>query len=118
MYKNKSEEDRRHAMNYVEYQNKRGGRVVQQSIAKPDIERTWTAIEALKTSLELEKSFEKDLLELHSIAEKHKDAHLANFIEDGLLKEQISIVKEIATLLTKVEHAGDGLGLHVIDNEL
>ena len=105
-------------MTLMEYQNKRGGRVVLQTIAKPDA-NDWTAIDALKASLDLEKSIHNALIELHGTAEEHKDGHLTDFVESKFLEEQVSAEFELATLISKLERAGpDGLGLHMIDGEL
>ena len=60
----------------------------------------------------------QSLLELHSIAGMKKDAHLCSFVEENYLDEQVKAIKELSDLLTKMNRAGDGVGLHIIDKEL
>ena len=118
MFKKDSEEEREHAHKFIEYQNKRGGRVVVQDIPKPS-DQAWTALEAVKTALELEKSIHKTLLELHKMASQHDDAHLSDFIEGTFLAEQVEAEYQLSSLISKIERVGEkGLGVHIIDQEL
>jgi len=57
-------------------------------------------------------------LNLHKAADSKSDAQLTDFIEGEFLKEQVEAIKEIGDLITKINRAGDGLGLHIIDKEL
>merc|ERR1712080_247157 len=104
-----SEEERAHGMKLMEYQTKRGGRVVFQDIAKP------TTMEA---ALELEKTVNQSLLDLHKVAGDKGDGHLCDFLESEYLNEQVEGIKAIGDLITKMKRAGDGLGLHLIDKEM
>lgn len=54
-FKNASEEEREHAYKLLEYQNKRGGRVVLNSIDAPEKQEWGSACEAMNFALELEK---------------------------------------------------------------
>merc|ERR1711962_1303825 len=76
----------------------RGGRVVFQDVAKAKTDDWTSALNAVESSLELEKKVHEALLELH--------------IEGEFLKEQVQAQKEIGTLITQMRNAGDGLGLH------
>ena len=96
----------------------RGGRVVFREIAKPTCDEWGTALEAIEASLELEKTVNESLLNMHKMADSHADAQLTDFIEGTYLKEQVEAIKEIGDLVTKMRRAGDGLGLHIIDKEL
>ena len=51
-----SGEEREHGMKLMEYQVKRGGKVVFQDIAKPTTMEWGTALEAMEAALELEKT--------------------------------------------------------------
>merc|ERR1711909_87917 len=51
-----SDEERQHGMKLMEYQAKRGGRVVFQDIAKPSSMEWGTPLEAMEAALELEKT--------------------------------------------------------------
>ncbi len=48
-------EEREHAMEFVKYQNMRGGRVVLQDIIKPIKDEWGSALEAVQAALDLEK---------------------------------------------------------------
>merc|ERR1711875_186800 len=110
-----SKEEREHAETLIDYQTMRGGRVVFREIAKPTSDEWGTAIEA---SLELEKTVNESLLNMHKMADTHHDAQLTDFIEGTFLKEQVEAIKEIGDLVTKMKRAGEGLGLFILDKEL
>lgn len=55
-FKRSSDEEREHAMKFMKYLNKRGGRVVLQDIKNPDLPLEMTALDAMSKALELEKS--------------------------------------------------------------
>lgn len=74
-------------------------------------------------------SVHDSLLKLHKCADS--DPHLQDFIEGEYLTEQVDANKELADLLSRLERATtvidtngnrrvtcDGLGLHMIDQEL
>lgn len=113
-----SAEEREHAEKLIDYQVMRGGRVAFQTIAKPSIDEWGTALEAVQSSLELERTVNESLLALHKVASEHNDAQMTDFVEGTYLEEQVEAIKEIADLVTKMKRAGDGLGLHIIDKEL
>merc|ERR1712142_138247 len=117
-FRENSDEERGHAMKLIEYQNMRGGRVVFQDVAKAKTDDWTSALNAVESSLELEKKVHEALLELHKEGDSHGDAQLTDFIEGEFLKEQVQAQKEIGTLITQMRNAGDGLGLHIIDKEI
>jgi len=113
-----SGEEREHGMKLMEYQVKRGGKVVFQDIAKPTTMEWGTAHEAMEAALELEKTVNQSLLDIHKVSSDHGDAHLCDFLESEYLTEQVDGIKEIGDLVTKIKRAGEGLGLHIIDKEI
>merc|ERR1711982_42964 len=113
-----SKEEREHAETLIDYQTMRGGRVVFREIAKPTSDEWGTALEAIEASLELEKTVNESLLNMHKTADTHHDAQLTDFIEGTFLKEQVEAIKEIGDLVTKMKRAGEGLGLFILDKEL
>jgi len=117
-FKENSHEERDHAEKLIEYQNKRGGRVVFAPIDKPHTTEWESALKAVEASLELEQTVHKALLELHATADKHNDPQMTDFIEGEYLGEQVDAEKEISDLITKMKRVGDGVGLHIIDKEL
>lgn len=117
-FKKESEEERGHGIKLMDYQCKRGGRVVFQDIAKPTTMDWGSVADALEAALELEKTVNQSLLDLHKAADSKGDAHLCDFLEAEYLEEQVAGIKSIGDLITKVKRAGDGLGLHIIDKEM
>merc|ERR1712080_717029 len=65
----------------MEYQTKRGGRVVFQDIAKPTTMEWGAPLEAMEAALELEKTVNQSLLDLHKVAGDKGDGHLCDFLE-------------------------------------
>nr|GEW24324.1 ferritin-4, chloroplastic-like [Tanacetum cinerariifolium] len=70
-FKESSEEEREHAEKFMEYQNKRGGKVKLQSIIMPlsefDHEEKGDALYAMELALSLEKLTNEKLLNLHEV---------------------------------------------------
>merc|ERR1712079_559651 len=111
-----SEEERAHGLKLVEYQNKRGGKVVFQDIARPSATEWGTPLEALEAALELEKTVNQSPLDLHKASDG--DAHLCDFLEGEFLEEQVDAIKEISSLITKWKRAGPGLGYTLMDKQM
>merc|ERR1712243_97747 len=55
-FKKSSDEEREHGEKLIQYQNKRGGKVVFQDIAKPSSMEWGSPVDALEAALELEKT--------------------------------------------------------------
>merc|ERR1712110_565564 len=77
-----------------------------------------TPVEAMEAALELEKTVNQSLLDLHKVAGDKGDGHLCDFLESEYLAEQVEGIKAIGDLIVKMKRAGDGLGLHLIDKEM
>ena len=88
-----------------------------EEIKKPQVELK-TAKDAVEAALKLEKEVNQSLLDLHVLAGEKGDGHLSDFLEEHFLEEQVDSIKEIGDLVTRLEMAGDGLGVIYIDNEL
>lgn len=69
-FKKNSDEERDHGEKFIKYQNRRGGKVVFQDIAKPTTMEWGTPLEAMEAALELEKTvsirYNDDNIDLHS----------------------------------------------------
>merc|ERR1712121_22932 len=115
-FKKSSDEERDHGEKLIKYQNKRGGKVVFQDIAKPSTMEWGTPLDALEAALELEKTVNQSLLDMHKASDG--DAHLCDFIESEFLDEQVNAIKELSDWITKMKRAGPGLGYHLIDQEI
>jgi len=112
-----SEEEREHAEKLMKYQNKRGGRIVLQDIKKPDRDEWGSGLEAMQVALQLEKSVNQSLLDIHKIASQHEDAQLTDFLESNYLEEQVDAIKEIGNHITQLKRVGAGLGEYLYDKE-
>ncbi|XP_033211301.1 soma ferritin [Belonocnema kinseyi] len=117
-FKEASEEERKHAMKFMEYQNKRGGSIALTDVKKPEKNNWGTAKDAMIDALNLEKHVNQSLLQLHAVASGHNDANFVDFIENEYLQEQVDSIKEIASHVTNLERVGEGLGVFVFDKEL
>jgi len=113
-----SDEENKHAQMFMDYQNKRGGRVVLQPIQAPSKQEWGSAIDGLQAALDLEKQVNQSILELHALADNHNDPHLTNFLEGNFVTEQVDAIKELADLITRAKRAGPGLGEFIFDKEL
>lgn len=118
-FKEASEEEREHAMKLMEYQNKRGGRVLLHGIMKP-CETTWgNGLEAMKHALVLEKDVYQALLDLHNTASRSEDPQLQDFLESNYLGEQVDSIKQLSdyiNTLSRMEAAGQyALGEYQFD---
>jgi len=116
-FKKSSDEEREHAEKLMKFQNKRGGRVVLQDIKKPDRDEWGTGLEAMQVALQLEKSVNQSLLDLHKVCSSHEDAQMADFIESEYLSEQVDAIKEIGDHITQLKRVGPGLGEYTYDKE-
>ena len=111
-----AKEEQEHADMFIEYQNKRGGRVVLQPIAAP--KQQWnSALEALEDTLALEKDVQSKLLALHAIADKANDPQMTDFIEGTFLVEQVEAIKDISDKITNLKRCGEGLGVYLFDKQ-
>jgi len=118
-FEKQSKEEREHADKLMKYQNKRGGRVIMRDIAKPPKDEWGSALDALQTSLGLEKTVNQSLLNMHALASQHNDPHLTNYLEDEFLEEQVKSIKELGDMITQLKRAGaSGLGEYLFDKEL
>nr|ADK25061.1 ferritin [Sinohyriopsis cumingii] len=116
-FKKSSEEEREHAEKFMKYQNKRGGRIVLQDIKKPDRDKWGTGLDAMEVALDLEKSVNQALLDLHKVADSHGDPQMMDFIEHEFLEEQVSSIKELCNHITNLKRVGPGLGEYMFDKE-
>lgn len=109
-FEHSAKEENEHAMKLMNYQNKRGGRVVLNQIDKPSKDEWGNGLDALVTALDLEKTVNQSLLDLHKVASKHEDAQLCDFLESEFLEEQVEAIKKIGDYITQMKRAGPGLG--------
>ncbi|KAA3682432.1 ferritin heavy chain [Paragonimus westermani] len=114
-FREQSHEEREHAEKLAHYQNLRGGRVAYQDVKKPS-KTTFTSLqEAMETALQMEKSVNESLLQLHSLASSHNDPALADFIETEYLHEQVKSIKQFADYVTQLKRNGPDLGEYLFE---
>jgi ferritin heavy chain len=114
-----SNEEREHAQKLMKYVNSRGGRVALRDVPRPASEEWANGLSALQAALELEKSVNQSLINLHEVASKHQDAHLTDYLEGEFLDEQVEAIKKLGDLITKLNRAGpQGLGEYLFDKDL
>jgi len=116
-FSHQSEEEREHAEKLMKYQNKRGGRIVLQDVKKPERDEWGTGLDAMQVALNLEKSVNQSLLDLHKVASSHDDAQMCDFIETEYLEEQVKSIKEISDHVTNLKRVGSGLGEYMYDKK-
>jgi len=100
----------------IQYQNRRGGRVVFQAISRPSNMSWDSPLAAFLEALEKEKTVNESLLSTHRMADG--DPHLCDFLEDKFLGSQVDFIREISIWVTKLSNVGPGLGYHIIDTEV
>ncbi|XP_076451123.1 soma ferritin-like [Babylonia areolata] len=116
-FKKQSDEEREHAEKLMEYQNMRGGRILLQDVKKPDHDEWGSGLEAMTAALQLEKSINQSLIDLHHLAGSHNDSQMGDFVEDNFLKEQVESIKKISDYITNLKRVGSGLGEFLFDKE-
>ncbi|XP_039049331.1 ferritin-3, chloroplastic-like [Hibiscus syriacus] len=110
-FKNSRVEERQHAEMFMDYQNKRGGKAVLQSMLVPIAEyghpEKGDALYSMELALSLEKLNNEKFLNLHKMANEAHDMHQADFIETEFLTEQVKKLPEYVAQLSRV---GNGHG--------
>ncbi|XP_056309646.1 ferritin, middle subunit-like [Danio aesculapii] len=113
-----SEEEREHAEKFMEFQNKRGGRIVLQDIKKPDRDVWGNGLIAMQCALQLEKNVNQALLDLHKLASEMGDPHLCDFLETHYLNEQVEAIKKLGdhiTNLSKMDAGNNRMAEYLFD---
>jgi len=117
-FKKQSDEEREHADKLMKYQNQRGGRVVLQPVSKPTRDEWGSPLEAFVAALELEKTINQVLLDLHGISGRNNDPQLCDFLESEFLEEQVKSINELSHFVTQLKRVGSGLGEYTFDKNL
>jgi ferritin heavy chain len=116
-FKKSSDEEREHAQKFINYQQKRGGRVVLQPIDKPSLDEWGTGLAAMEAALELEKTVNQALLDLHAVATGKNDPQMCDFLENEFLGEQVEAAKQLSDYISNLKRVGPGLGEYMFDKE-
>lgn len=116
-FRKSAAEEKSHAEALIEYQNKRGGRVVFANISAPPQTEFTSLLSAFTSALTLEKEVNGSLLALHKVADSHDDAQMTDFLEGNFLKEQVEAIRELAGYVANLRQVGSGLGEWMFDHE-
>ncbi|PAA50824.1 hypothetical protein BOX15_Mlig033250g1 [Macrostomum lignano] len=104
------------------YQTVRGGQLILADIGKPPapvtVSSTAVGLQLVQQALEMEKTVNAALLQLHSIGDSASDAHFLDFIEGECLDAQASCLKRLSDLASQLAQCGQGLGEFAFDREL
>lgn len=66
-------EEMGHAQKFMEFQNKRGGKVVLEDIKKPAQDAWGSALDGMRAAQTLEREVNQALLDLHAVSDRHGD---------------------------------------------
>ncbi|BFZ15734.1 hypothetical protein BsWGS_18773 [Bradybaena similaris] len=116
-FKKLSDEEREQAEKLIKYQNSRGGRALLQDVKKPESKEWGSGLDALMSALQLQKSLNQSLVDLHHVAEKANDVQLGDFVQDEFLTHQVDAIKQMTDLIAQLNRAGTGLGEYLFDKE-
>lgn len=116
-FRKASKEELEHAEKFMKFQNDRGGRIILQNIKRPAKDEWGCGLDAMQAAMELEKTVNQALLDLHKVADKHSDFMMSDFIEGNFLHEQVSAIKELGDHITNLKRVGPGHGEYHFDKE-
>ena len=116
-------EEREHAQTMIEYQNKRGGRVIFTDQKEIHFEYEFRegdntdVIYSFKKALQMEQDVYEHLLKVHKTT--NNDPQFADFIESEFLSEQIDALYELGVYISELTRIGnDGHGIFEFNNKL
>ena len=116
-YKIQAQEERDHAMLFLQYLQNNGEKVTLGAIAKPD-KYVSDKLQVLKYGLEHERYVTSLIHDLYEAAHSAKDFRTMQFL-DWFVKEQGEEEKNAADMITKMElYGGDSKGLYMLNSEL
>lgn len=116
-YKVQAQEERDHALLFMDYLQQNGVEVVLEAIAKPDKEFK-AFIDPLKAGAEHERLVTSLIHDIYAVAYEEKDFRTMQFL-DWFVKEQAEEEDNADDMVKKFELFGnDSKGLYQLDNEL
>ncbi|XP_072348661.1 ferritin, higher subunit-like [Scyliorhinus torazame] len=102
---------REHAEKLMEFQNKRGGRIILEHDKKPEQDEWSNGLEAMQRALQMEKNVNQSLLDLHKLSSGNTDPHLCDFLD-----EQVKMIKKLGDHITNLKRLGaPGMGEYLFD---
>ncbi|CAG2121255.1 unnamed protein product [Medioppia subpectinata] len=98
----------------MEYQTKRGGRVILSDIQTYPKQDGWTPLEAMAKTISVETGITQALLKQNELADSVKDSDYSGFLVN-FLREQIRDLKELGDHVTRLKRVGPGIGEYLYD---
>lgn len=121
-FKDQSLEEYNHAAKFIDYINSRNGTVKRISIEESPRNEWLSPKDALMEAIRLEKNVYAKIQYIHDVAEqKCQDSHLTDFLEGYFFTEQVDSIKELQTMLTKINVADPSASsviVHMTDEKL
>ena len=112
-----ADEERMHAMKFVQHINDRGGRVLLQQIAQPKTEWS-TPLEAFEEAYDHECMISGKINDLVELAHRERD-HAADTFLQWFVSEQVEEEATALGIVEKLKLVGDnGMGLLMVDGQL
>lgn len=113
-FKKMSEEEHEHAQKFMEYQNKRGGKIRLNAVPKPCDDGQWTnGTMAMKKALHFEETINNLLVSLHAVGSS--EPQFLDFLESNFLGEQVDSIKQISNYVHVLERLDSSLGEYQFD---
>lgn len=91
---------------FMHLQNKRGGCISLQDIARPERDSWHGGFQAMECAFHMEMLINQSLLNMHEVAKEKGDPHLCHFLEQNCLDQQVDILKEMSGYLTNLRQMG------------
>ena len=117
-FANAAKEEQEHADMFVSYLQKRGSEVKLQAVQAPDSITTLTLIEAFTLALNFEKSVSDSINTIYAAAEEENEAHLASFLDENFLGEQVDEEDKYVRIIATIKRMGPGLGEQLFDKDV
>lgn len=92
------------AKKWMEFQNKRGGKILLWDIPKPEKDEWGSAIHGMESALKLIKELNESTLALRATASN--DPQMGDFIESNFLSSLLASIKEICSHITNLKRTG------------
>ena len=112
-FKKQADEEREHADKLMEYQNKRGGKLVLKKINPVIIDNdlnTNYILDLFHLGLKMERDINQHLLNLHKTADTNNDPQFSDYLEGEFLKEQVDSIYEFSKIISQLQKIGNDNG--------
>nr|XP_056718085.1 ferritin light chain, oocyte isoform-like [Euleptes europaea] len=98
-----SEEKHEQAEKLLTFQNHHGERAVLLDVKNPEQDEWGNRASAVAFALQVEKSVNQALLDLHKLASRHVDPHTCDFLETPYLDAEVKLIKKVGYHMTNLK---------------